>query len=291
MRSTPRMLFGIHSIAPWSRKTGEPYGILKVIGGGNLELTGESEDLYGGSSRFPYASEATQINSSLQAQVKSYPDFLMELFLGASARVLDPSPTGEVSGFVNKKGTSVKATTGIAFVGVKSGFSGNVKKGRLVLKATSATQVNAYYLTDIDFAKGTGVEYLEDSLLVASGLTVTSGGTIELDDFGLELTGGGSAISLEPGDTAIADVYPPHDGASIVSVGDANAQFPSFGADMYAAKRSTGEIFCIRCFNCVGSGMPLQLQEKAWSISDLTIKLLRDEKENKVFDVIHVRGK
>jgi hypothetical protein len=116
-----RNIFGIHSLTPYNRTDGKAYGILKVLGGANMELAGESEDLFGGSSKFAYASEQTQIGATMTLNVKSFPDFLMELFLGGTTTSIAAAANGEVRNLANKNGTSVsKADTGIASVALKS---------------------------------------------------------------------------------------------------------------------------------------------------------------------------
>lgn len=283
-----RNVFGIHSMTPYNRTTGLPYGILKVLGGANLELTGETEDLFGGSSKFAYASEQTQIGASLTMNVKSYPDFLMELFLGGSTTAISAAASGEVRNFSNKVGTSISdATTGIASVGITSGDEDDAKAGRYVLKAKAGgTDVDVYLLTDIDFNRGTQGAFSNDALLIAADVTIPStGGTIALADYGLTFTGGSGTVALTEDDTAYFDVLPAHSGGSEITIGSETASFPAFGAFLLAQKRSNGEIFQIEAFNCIGSGMPLPLQEKTWMISDLTCKLLRDDTEDAVMKV------
>ena len=55
--SAPRAFFGIHSITPYSRSDGTFYGTLKVLENSSLSLSGETIDLVGGSSKFPWGSE------------------------------------------------------------------------------------------------------------------------------------------------------------------------------------------------------------------------------------------
>ena len=45
--SADRIAYGIHSMAPYRRSDDLPYGILKVIGGGTINLSAEFEDLFG----------------------------------------------------------------------------------------------------------------------------------------------------------------------------------------------------------------------------------------------------
>lgn len=286
--STPRMLFGAHSIAPYNRTTHLPYGVLKVIGGANLELSGEFQDLYGGSSKYPYASEASQVSSQITANLKSVEDFAMELFLGATVTTRAAAANGEVVGPTNKVGTSlVNGTTGFASVGIKSGDEADAKFGRYVIKATGADTFDVYLMSDIDFARGTNTTFDNDALkITASALTLPgSGGTVDLGAFGLEFTGGSGTIAFTTNDTAYFDVYPAHSGVSEVMVGSATSEFPAFGCFIQAAKRGSGEIFEINAFNCQGGGLPIPLQEKQWMITDVVIKLLRDEAQDAVFKI------
>lgn len=282
-----RSIFGIHSVTPYNRTTKKPYGILKVLGGGNLEMTGETEDLFGGSSKYAYASEQTQIGASMTLNVKSYPDFLMELFLGGSVTTLAAASGGEIRNTGNASGDSViDAATGIDSVSVTSSDEGDLKFGRYVIEATAADTVDVFICTDIDFNRGTKGTYDDASLMrIANDISVTASSATALADFGLDINGGSGTIGMTVGDTAIFDVLPPHTGGSEILVGSETATFPSFGAFMLAQKRSNGEIFQVEAYNCIGSGMPFPLQEKAWMISDLSVKVLRDEDEDAVMRI------
>lgn len=283
-----RYIFGIHSFTPYNLTTGKPYGILKVIGGGNMELTGETEDLFGGSSKYAYASEQTQIGATATMNVKSYDDFLMELFLGGTVTSIAAAANGEVRNFANFKGTSVSdATTGIASVGITSGDEGDAKFGRYVAVVESGgTDISLYLMTDVDFARGTAGSYTDSALLIESGITIPdSGGTVASANYGITFTGGSGTVAMTEGDSAVFDVLPAHSGGSEITIGSENSTFPNFGAFLVAQKRSNGQIFQIQAYNCVGSGMPFPLQEKAWMVSDLTMKLLRDDDSDAVMKI------
>jgi hypothetical protein len=260
-----RYIFGIHGFTPYNRTTHLPYGTMNVLGGANLEMTGETEDLFGGSSKFAYASEQTQIGATMTLNVKSYPDFLMELFLGGSTTAISAAANGEVRNFTNKVGTSVSdATTGIASVGVTSGDEADAKFGRYVVKVKSGgTDVDVYLLTDIDFNRGTTGAFLSDDLKIAEDVTIAdSGGTIAVADFGITFTGGSGTVAMTEDDTAYFDVLPAHSGGSEITIGSETASFPEFGAKLIASKRSNGEIFQINALRCVGSGMPFPSSRK-----------------------------
>jgi len=282
-----RYIFGIHSFTPYNRTDGTPYGILKVLGGGNMELTGETEDLFGGASKYAYASEQTQIGATATMNVKSYPDFLMELFLGGSTTAISAAANGEVRNLANQNGTSaVQASTGIASVGIKSGDEADAKFGRYVAKVKTSTTISLYLLTDVDFNRGTAGSYTDDALLIADDITIPgTDGTVDVNDYGLEITGGSGSISMTVGDTCFFDVLPAHTGGSEITIGSETSSFPAFGAFLVAQKRSNGEIFQVQAFNCVGSGMPFPMQEKTWMISDLTMKMLRDDSQDAVMKI------
>src|SRR3982751_603738 len=137
--SAPRIIFGVHSMSPYSRTDGTPYGLLKVIGSANLALTSDLEQLFAGSNKFAWAAESKTVSTELTAKVKAYPGFLFQLFLGASVSDTGVDTAGTVSGFTDKLGTSVfQATTGNASVNVKTASKANLKFGRYVIKALSA---------------------------------------------------------------------------------------------------------------------------------------------------------
>lgn len=285
--SENRYLFGVHSITPYSRTTGLPYGILQVVGGGSLELSGEFEDLFGGSNKFPWASEQKTLSAEMTCTVKSYPNFLFELFLGKAPTAVSSEASGNCSTLTNVKGTSlVSATTGVATATVKSGSEDDLKFGKYIVVAASTTTVDVYAITDVDNSKGTAFEYQNDALkITASALTITASTAVEIPGTGIELTGGSGTIGMTAADTAEFYVRPIHTGAMTVSIGSSTQTFPEFGAIMLAAKRSNGAMFEIEAFKCSGFGMPIALEETVFSIPELAVKLLYDPVKDKVFDV------
>ena len=290
-RSAPRTVFGIHSITPYRPSDGLPYGLLEVLGGGNMELTGEFEDLYGGSSRYAYDSEATNIGAQMTANVKSYDDFLIELFLGGTVERRDPAAGGEIRNVGNLNGTSViQSATGISGVSIDSTKVADLKFGRYVVVATDTNKVRVHAITNIDFNRGDNASYLNDALAVSEELTIVSTESVAVPKFGIELDAGSGTIGMTEGHTAVFDVMPPHNGFSEIDIGSSTSEFPGFGAFMLAQKKSDGGIFQIEAFNCKGSGMPIPLQEKAWAISDLTVKLLRDPARDKVMKITAFDG-
>lgn len=290
--STNRIVYGIHSMAPYSRSTGEPFGILKVIGGGTLSLSAEFEDLFGGSNKYAWASEAKTISSEFTSTVKSMPDFLFSLYLGASVVTTASSVTGTVvDALANVNGTSVVAATGIATIGLKSGSDADLKDAKYLVKAVSATTVDVFAYTDVAFDKGTDLVYEDDLLkITAAPLTITQSAAVDIPDTGLELTGDSGTIAMVTGDTADFRIAASHGGISEITIGESASTFAEHGVVALSAKRADGSLFEIEIFKAVGGGFPIALEETVFSIPELTLKLLYDEDVNAIAKITATAG-
>lgn len=287
--SDPRIVYGIHSISPYNRSTGLPYGILKVIGSANLALNSDLEQLYAGSNKFAWAAENKTVSAELTAKVKAYPGFLFSLFLGATVTDASADTAGTISTAANKYGTSIIAATGLASVAIKSAQKANLKFGKYVLKALSSTTLGVYLVSDIDITRGTDVSYDDDNLkLSLSTVTISTGAAVDIDSLGLTITGGASATAFVVGDTATFEVLPPSTKSSSIVVGQSTDTFPAFGALLLAQKRATGEMFEIDAHNCVGGGLPINMEENAFSQPELKMACLYDSSLNRVFTIRHI---
>jgi len=289
--SQPRNIFGIHSILFYRRSDRKAYGPpLKVLASGGVDLPAEFEDLTGGSEKFVLASEPKAITPEMKVTTKDYANFLYELFMGAVVTKNGAELTGNVSALTNFKGVSLlDATTGIDSVIAIPGSEGDLKFARYVIVAKSATTVNVLASSDIDFRRGASASYQNDDLeLLASDVTITSGGNTDITELGLRLVGGAGAIALVTDDTAQFEVRPPNQGSTDIVIGDVGTEFPEFGAIIYAQKRGTGEMFEIECYRCIGAGMPHNFEEKTFAQAELTIKVLKDFKLDRVMRIRHI---
>jgi hypothetical protein len=290
--SDPRIVYGVHSISPYNRTTKLPYGILKVIGSANLALTSDLEQLFAGSNKFAWAAENKTVSTELTAKVKAYPGFLFSLFLGATVTDATSDTAGTISTLTNQNGTSLKsATTGIASVAIKSAQKANLKFGKYILKVLTSTTVGVYLLSDIDITRGTDVSYTDDNLgltLAGGTVTITSATGTDLDDLGITLNGGSGTIGMTVGDTATFEVLPPSTKSSSIVVGQSTDTFPAFGALLLSQKRATGEMFEIDAHNCVGGGLPINMEENAFSQPELKMACLYDSTLNRVFSIRHI---
>lgn len=281
----PRIIFGIHSFTPFRRSDRKPYGISKVIGSASIGLSADLEQLFAGSNKFAWAAEAKTVNAELNVKIKEYPDFLFELFLGASVTSNALDASGTVEGFVNVKGVSIKdATNGMASVVVTT--AANLKAGKYLLIATSADEADLYLYSDVDIQRGADVSYVDNSLKIASidiGTATQNDGATT----GLSFTKVGTP-NFTVGDTAEFTVRPPTTNSTEIVVGAAGATFQAFGAHIVAQKRATGEIFTIDAYNLIASGLPIAMEEQAFSQPEVKLSALYDSAQNCVFRLKHI---
>lgn len=295
MATYNRINYGIHSICPFRISDGLPYGILKVLGGGTLTLSSEIEELFGGSNKFAWAVEAKTISAEWTASVKSFPDFMFELFLGATVTTTSASATGTVGALSNVKGTSVlSATTGIASVNAISGSEEDLKDGVYIVKAVSATTVDVYYLTDIEANRSGATNTLtltEDQKVNASPLTITTASaTTNVTDIGVQFVGGSGTIGMTENDTARFNVRSGHAGFSTIDIGQGSTVFPEHRQLCLSQKRANGDTFELELYRVVGSGMPIPMEEQTFAIPELSMRLVQDTTEDKVATIRAKRG-
>ena len=288
--SDPRIIFGVHSVSPYSRTTGEFYGILRVLGGSSISLSGELIKLNGGSNKYPWAIEDGLITAEMSLKVKEYPSFLFELFLGkAPTDVTTPDTDGTVSAVTDKFGTTVvDASTGLASVIViPTTGAADLKFGKYVLKATSDDDLNIYVSTNANFARGTDENYDDDLLLVGTVAIGDSGATTDVASLGLRFTAGSGTTAFTIGHTATFEVQPPLTKSMSVSIGSNSDVFPEFGAILMAKQRGNLELFEIDAHRCKGVGLPLGLEENAFSEAEIKVECFYDSTLDRVLSIRH----
>ncbi len=290
--SQPRQLFGVHSVSPYSRTDNQFYGYLRVLDDSSLSIQGELIENYGGSSKYSWAAEDGMIKSELSIKTKEFPDFLFTLFLGKAPTATAVVSTGTLTTLMNVKGSSLKvATTGIASVGITATTgAADLKFGTYIVVAASATTVNVYGSSDIDYgAKTNALTYQTDLLkITASALSITTGATVVIPNTGMEFVGGSGSIGMTTGDTARWHCNPPQTKAISVTVGAQTDVLPEFGAILTGQRRSTGEVVEVDVFRCKGNGLPIGLSTFKWAEVDLKAKVLYDSVQDGVFTLNHV---
>ena len=289
--SNPRTIFGIDSFAPYCRDTGLPFGIALILGQSNFALSGELVGLNGGSNRYKWDVQESNINAELSITLRQYEDWMMNLFLGKEPTTLTPSATGRITTLTDKKGSVVNGTWGIASVQIKTGSESDLKFARYVVKVhdKALDQVHVYALSKVDFGRGTDAEFQDDLLRITENpLTITNGGNIEVPGFGIELVGGtliDFAANSEDGDTATFQVTPPDSASIKVRFGGTADVFKTFSAVVTGEQLGDGRMVDIDIFKIKAVGMPLNFAEKAWSEAEVTGEAFYDSEKNGVFDL------
>lgn len=286
--SDPKTIYGICTVTPYNRSTQIPYGILRVLGNSSLSLTGETIDLFGGCSAFPWDSQKSTITAEISMLFREYPDFVFELFLGKKVTTNAAETTGYVSPLANASGSSVfDAGAGIASIAATVGDEADLKFGRYVIEAASATEVNIYLKEEVDASRGTTVTYIDDSLKIVASQVIGNGATVILADLGLTITGG-TTVGFTVGDTAYFEVRPVNKGSRTVVIGNSSDVFPEWGADIVAAKKSNQELVMVEVFRAIAVGMPINFNENTFSESEVTAKALYDSGRGGVFKFYNV---
>ena len=164
--STPRTVFGIHSICPVSRTDGMPYGpVAKVLKSSNFSLVGETVDLFGGSSPYSWQTENGTITAELSLTMNEYPSWVFELFLGQALTENAAETTGNVTTGTNVLGSSIiSAANGIEVTATGSDEA-DLKFGKYIIKAVSANTFDVYGTSDLDY--GSEV-FVNDALKINS---------------------------------------------------------------------------------------------------------------------------
>lgn len=292
-KQDPRSHYGINSVTPYDRKTGEFFGQLNVLKSSSITMEGTLNELTGGASKFPWAVETGDIKVDMSLKFAEYPDFVYYLFFGTKPTKRTAESSGAVSALTNKLGTSVfSATTGIASLQVKAASKGDLKFTKYVVKVVSPTTVDVYAGSDVDFGRGAAASLQDDTnKITATPLTIVSGDETEIPGIGLEFTGGSGTIAMTVGDTATFEVRPVNSKSMEVVVGSvANQTMPEFGALLVAQKRANGELLEIDCFRCIGSGMPLGFEPNTFSEAEVKVKVFYDSAQDGIFKIRHIES-
>ena len=282
--SDPRALFGVHSVALYNTTTRQPYGIVKVAKGVNLGLTGETIELTGGSFRYPWAIEDGLISTEISLTFAEYPDFLYEVFLGKAVTENTGETTGDVSTAVNVNGaTIIDGTNGISGVAATGSDEADLKFGKYVIVATGANTFDVYASSDIDFARGTDLSYIDDSLKVINDGDVSAGNHVDAAT-GLTFTQAGTP-AFTAGHTAFFEVRPINASNIEVTIGGVSDTFPEFGILAYAQQRGSGSMFEIDLFRCKAIGMPIGMTPQEFSEAEVTVKAFYDSTRSGIMKI------
>lgn len=268
-----KQLFGIHSITPYSLATGKPISSapFSVVGSFSVASSQEIISNKGGSSYYDWGQEVGGITIEGSMLLREYPSALLEIATGIRPTEISAESSGSVNTIINVSGVSTVASTGISSVGLKSGSSVNVPFALYTVEVVSATTIDIYVSSDVDFAQGINKSFKAGTQKInTSPLTITSSTAVEIPDFGIELMGGSGSIAMTVGDTATFSSKPVNKGSRSLLVGDPLARVQSIGILAQAQRQSNGAMVSLNIFSALIAGLPLTLTEKAFSESEIT---------------------
>lgn len=273
-----RDFFGVKYLIPYNTLSFKPFGVFRVIQEFAFERAIDLVDLNGGHVSGAWDTEPGQPDNSITATLREYPFFAFEVLEGATTTETAAEATGFVGTIANKLGTSVfDATTGIASVAAKAGEEANIKGIRYVFVATGAATVDIYL-------HGDGTPFTNISGVVAENITVPStGGTVDVDELGITITGGSGTVGFTTDDTAAVDTRPIHNGFGTTIVGDSDVTIQQFGLIAVFPKKADGMQFWADFPKVVAQGMPFSGTTREWSEFTLNAKPLVDSKTDRVY--------
>lgn len=276
-----RVVFGVHQVTAVNRSTGMPYGTAFVVQGSTFKMEGDTVELRGGSNKFAVAIEDGDINAELGFNVSEYPNWLFEVFGGKAPTQGAAEASGNVSALTDKFGTSVVAATGLLST-ITTTTASDLKFGKYVIKATAVDEVKIYALTNVDFGRGTSLDYSDDSLLIDTWTGITTGSTHLVPSLGITLTAGASATVMTIGHTATFEIRPINTLNRSVKIGGISDIFPEFTGLIYAQKSGSGAVFEIEAYKLKAIGVGLGAERKQFGQNEYTAKAAYDTVENAI---------
>lgn len=275
--------FGVKALIFYKPETLKPVGVFRVIS--NVEYAREIEQLLltGGHRNGAWASEAGEPTNTLTATLKEFPDFAFtELDNATKTDILGEDTSGFVGPITDKVGTSISnATTGIASVSVTAGGELKVPLGKIVIAATAvANEVDLYLLGDT----ATGpLPVVNELTLLASGVVIPdSGGTIDIADYGITLTGGSGTVALVDNDTAYFESRPANSKTTQIVMGD-DSDLKNLGVIMVVPRNSAGQQTVFDFPKVSVGGIPFAANTREYAEFEFTGTPLLDDSNEQLY--------
>lgn len=274
---TPKYFFGAKALVFYDRSSFVPVGIFRVLS--TAEFTSEVEKLplVGGHRNGPWAIEAGEPTYGLTATLMEFPDFAFTELDNATKTVTTGEDlTGFVGVIANKSGTSVSdATTGIASVAAIAGSEAKLPLGRVVIAGTAvAGEVDIYLAGDV--ATGS-IPVVNELPLLAAGVVVPgTGGTVQIADYGIEITGGSGAIAFTDGDSAFLETRPANSITTKIIMPD-NSCIKTLGCVLVWPKNAQGEQSIVDFPKVAVAGTSFSANTREYAEFELTASPMIDE--------------
>ncbi|MCX6223486.1 MAG: hypothetical protein NTV01_01810 [Bacteroidia bacterium] len=275
--SQQKVFFGIHSAAFINRADGLPYGYLKALGNATLDASREEVSIFGGSNPYPFDTQYGNCSSKLSLTIREFKPFIYTL-AGYTVASTALSTTGAVSTLTNilsQAAPVMHAGTGIASVAVTSADKANLKAGRYVVKAVSATEVSIYAYTDADGGAGVALPLLDDVMCVSNTLSVAQA-TTAVVALGVTFTKGNSTLGMTVGSTAYFDITPVNTGGSFSVTMGSNPVPVQCALLLAGQKLANGDIDYTYFPSVKVSSVPMTYEQNKHSEGDIQLAVNYD---------------
>ena len=266
-----RTFFSVGGAVCYNRTTKLPLGKIDIVSGSSLELTGELVSLKGGPNPYSWNVAKGYVEPKITLNCKEKPTFLYDLVLGVKSEKSKNSD-GMISDIMNVVGSSLQGDDTITGVTVLE--KDNLKFGRYVVVAVSATTFDVYLSTNIDQRRGMALTFNDANLLKLNSTPyeLADGKNVDITELGITLE---VAASVDTTDVAAGNsfeffVVPPTEEFNKTRVSN-RIQDISFGMYLYSESVDSGRSLIIDVFRCKALGITHALAEKAWDETELNI--------------------
>ena len=279
MSETPKYFFGLKAAIFYNLLTFVPVGIFKVLSSFEFAREIEKLPLTGGHHNGAHAVEAGEPVNTLTGTLKEFPNFAFtELDNASLTSIAGEDTSGFVDTIANKVGSSVfDATTGIASVAAIPGSENKLPLGTIIFKATSvADEVDVYLLGDT--ATG-AIPIIGELPLLAAGVVIPdTGGTIDIPDIGITITGGSGTIAFTEDDTAFFKTRPSNSITTEIVMGN-DSCLKNLGCILVYPKNSEGQQTIVDFHKVSVGGTPFSAATRDYAEFEMSAMVLIDEND------------
>lgn len=250
-----KALFGGEAVAVYEPQTKAIEMLATVLGEGGLEYSNESKTLTGGSYAGAVKIEQGVPSWSFNASVKEITDGMFKVLHGATITEAAADATGYVGTPVDVVGTGLAAKITPTVISAKSG---NLPFGKIYLEVTASGKGKVFVAGSLK--QGVSL-YKDESGAVTEELSLSAGGTLQLEDIGVQLAIA-SGATFTVGDRVAIDVRPVNtSGSEKITV--KHSHITEKGLLVVYPRQSDGSIYLLdipRVY--LHSGLPLQFKER-----------------------------
>ena len=249
-----KALFGGEAAVVYDQKTKAIEMLATVLGEGGLETSTESKTLTGGSYAGAVKIEPGLPSWSFNATIKEITDGMFKVLHNATITETAADASGYLGTPVDVVGTGLAAKITPTVISAKAA---NLPFGKISLQVTASGKGKVYVAGSLK--QGVSL-YKDESGAVTDELTLSAGGTLQLEDIGVQLAiASGATFTI--GDKVAIDVRPVNTGSEKITVKHAN--ITEKGLLIVYPRQSDGSIYLLdipRMF--FSSGLPLQFKER-----------------------------